>query len=99
MSHASYDTWVTSPPEYKSPPSGDATIYVERPVPVVGDPDEGWAELAVVVSFDEGAVYTAVLEEGGGEIALTVRETEVAEVDWSEKCAEEPDEPEWDADR
>lgn len=105
------------PPEPKYPPNGDATIYVERPIPVVisasalelvdRDPAQldletlfnfdGFAEFAVLVSFDEGRVFSAEVfdEETGrslGPIELTADERETAEVNWSEDCAAYPDE-------
>ena len=88
-----------NPPEPKTPPSGDATIYVERPIPLVGEhlELEGFGEFAVLVTFDEGSVHRSIVfdEDTGlelGPLELTADERETAEVNWSEDCAAYPDE-------
>jgi len=40
-------------------PSGDWEVVVERPVPLVGDPDEGFREYTVALTMDGGQVLAA----------------------------------------
>lgn len=40
-------------------PSGVTTCGIERPVPHVGEPLDGWREFAVRVELSEGAVLSA----------------------------------------
>lgn len=83
-------------PETKELPSGSLTMYIERPLPYVGlEGDPGVqtdVELEVEVSFDGGRVWSAVIRDTaarGSEINLDPREQENAEVEYSERCAED----------
>ena len=40
-------------------PSGTVNLYMEVPIPLVGDPSEGWSEHRVQVELDEGDVVSA----------------------------------------
>jgi len=91
------DAWL-SPPDPKVPPSGDTVIYVERPMPWVfpfAEPDDltaadWWLEFEVVVTFDEGSVWSATLD--GKDLELTADEKQRAEEDWAMREPDGPDE-------
>ena len=55
----SYDRWLDPPDEVEI--RGEATLHVERPVPLVGDPEDGWVELAVDADIDCSDVVGACL--------------------------------------
>ena len=102
------DSWL-QPPEPRTPPSGDATTTIERPVPHVGAPEDGWREYEVSLEMDEGSVYSATVTHewaftgvgrkycavriAGGDVELTDAERESAEVAFAEDAAQYPDEP------
>ena len=59
-----YDSWLSSPYDnVKAGHSGDTNITIERPIPLVGNPDDGWREYEVSVEMDEGSVHNAVVTD------------------------------------
>jgi hypothetical protein len=72
----SYDRWLDPPDEVEI--RGEATLHVERPVPLVGDPSDGWVELAVDADVDCSDVVGACLHGTRTPIALTPNEIENA---------------------
>lgn len=75
-----YDAWLEEPYQaaWEQETTGGTTLYVERPVPIVGDPEDGWAEFVVEVDVSDGNVDCAVLRGTQTEIVLTPAEVEAA---------------------
>ena len=88
------DAWL-SPPDPKTPPSGDTVIYVDRDICTGAPDDQGsTVEVEVVVVFDEGSIWSAKVD--GKDFELTDDEKQRAEEDWSQREPDERDEPERD---
>lgn len=85
----SYDRWLDPPDEVEI--RGEATLYVERPVPLVGDPADGWVELAVDADVDCSDVVGAVLRGTRTPIELTPAEVEAAVTECAESANDAED--------